>query len=213
MKLLSTSSISGVGSNDQLAASLSLLLIGTDFSLASSHSLVHSHLHSCNMGGFCVDDLIASRHYEISNSSIWTSSEEALLSEPTSSSNWYPDWGNSESCTNDGGEPSYMRNNSTYITSSKEECCNKYYFWKWDDCMKEGIVDDDELSSMVHVPVSAPVRGYYPDWSQGRRTCINDGKEPEYMKSWPAVWISGTVEDCCTMHFPWDAESCISAHN
>lgn len=89
------------------------------------NEIVHSHLHSCQMGGFCVDELIAPRYHENSNSSIWTSSEEVLSSEPTSSSNWYPDWGNSESCANDGGEPSYMQNNPTYVTSSKEECCNK----------------------------------------------------------------------------------------
>ncbi len=40
-------------------------------------------------------------------------------------SNWYPDWGHSETCRNDGAEPVYMVDSPSYITLTKEECCAK----------------------------------------------------------------------------------------
>ncbi len=40
-------------------------------------------------------------------------------------SNWYPDWGHSETCRNDGAEPVYMVDSLSYITRTKEECCAK----------------------------------------------------------------------------------------
>ncbi len=54
--------------------------------------------------------------------------EANSLPSDSGSLNWYPDWGNTETCRNDGKEPSYMSNNPTFITNSKEDCCNNVSF-------------------------------------------------------------------------------------
>jgi len=44
---------------------------------------------------------------------------------------WYPDWGMSNNCLNDGREPSWME---AYLTDTKEECCETHYWWRLDAC-------------------------------------------------------------------------------
>jgi len=132
------------------------------------------------------------------------------------SPNFYPDWGNSETCKNDGGEPAYMTNNPSYFSSSMEECCERYYYWKKNECMNaENTVvvaaDPCSFSSSSSSAIGSASAGrYYPDWTNGNR-CLSDGNEPDYMRAWPATWMFDNLEDCCDQHFQWDIESCMSA--
>ncbi|KAL7465898.1 hypothetical protein ACHAXS_006201 [Conticribra weissflogii] len=120
-------------------------------------------------------------------------------------SNWYPDWGHSETCRNDGAEPVYMVDSPSYITLTKEECCAKHYYWKLNDCLNEAsnVVTvmapcTPRSTSPSSSNQSIPKTGYYPDWSGGRNICTNDAIAPEYMQAWPEAWIFNTVDDCCS---------------
>lgn len=54
---------------------------------------------------------------------------------------FYPDWdGGSETCLQDNNVPLYMQMNPhSWLYSSLEECCNRYFRWNKNKCMnKEG---------------------------------------------------------------------------
>jgi len=40
---------------------------------------------------------------------------------------WYPDWSNTNTCQNDGNQPSWMT--QQYFSSTKELCCKEWYWW------------------------------------------------------------------------------------
>mmetsp|Transcript_5109 Transcript_5109/g.10291 ORF Transcript_5109/g.10291 Transcript_5109/m.10291 type:complete len:363 (-) Transcript_5109:379-1467(-) len=132
-------------------------------------------------------------------------------------SNWYPDWGHSETCRNDGAEPVYMADSPSFITLTKEDCCAKHYYWKLNDCLNEASNVVTVMAPCTYISISSAspdnsTGSYYPDWSGGRNICTNDARAPEYMEAWPEAWIFNTIDDCCSQHFPWDLEACLSAH-
>ncbi len=150
-----TSSFPSVSFYEKLTASCMLLFLRNDISQVSSHSIgkveawvyfrkstsdvsctlwhgipprnlaENTHLNTCDMNRFCDPKPTAIPNHAVNNTATWISSDEVSPSEPPVPSSWYPDWGKSESCKNDGGEPSYMKNDPLYTTNSKEECCDK----------------------------------------------------------------------------------------
>jgi len=60
--------------------------------------------------------------------------------------------------------------------------------------------------------VSAQGTGvFYPDWDSNSGTCLEDGNEPDYMKSSKSVWLLGSLMECCLRYFPgWNFNKCIN---
>ena len=46
---------------------------------------------------------------------------------PSSTNPWYPDWSFTNTCQNDGNQPSWMA--EQYFSSTLSECCMKWYWW------------------------------------------------------------------------------------
>ena len=45
---------------------------------------------------------------------------------------WYPDWNFSNNCLNDGQHYNWME---SYLTDTKDECCQNNYWWRYEECM------------------------------------------------------------------------------
>ena len=41
--------------------------------------------------------------------------------------------------------------------------------------------------------------------------CLNDGAQPEWMDQNPSVWLSSTLDACCSRHFSWNYKYCMGA--
>ena len=52
---------------------------------------------------------------------------------------------------------------------------------------------------------------YYPAWGV-KETCLNDGKQKEYMNQNPEGWLYTTLEACCTRYYSWDVIGCQQVH-
>ncbi|KAL7470777.1 hypothetical protein ACHAXS_011036 [Conticribra weissflogii] len=131
--------------NDNLAASFLLLVLGNNLSQVRSHAFDRPSIEDHAMGALCMKEPIYTLSFPSNlTDSIYStvsmnqpinatlfplpSVEANSLPSDSGSLNWYPDWGNTETCRNDGKEPSYMSNNPTFITNSKEDCCNNVSF-------------------------------------------------------------------------------------
>ena len=111
---------------------------------------------------------------------------------------YYPDWeGTNKNCVDDGQEPYYMLSNHEYfLSNTREECCKKFYEWDLYTCTGT----TPELTNGE----------FYPDWSGGgTRTCLADGKIPDYMISNQKWYLSTTLKKCCEKHFYWDINECL----
>jgi len=42
---------------------------------------------------------------------------------------------------------------------------------------------------------------FYPDWENDSGTCLQDGKEPGYMRINPKEWLFATLEECCERYY------------
>eukprot|EP00956_Cyclotella_meneghiniana_P002377 scaffold2670_cov79-Cyclotella_meneghiniana.AAC.1 len=50
---------------------------------------------------------------------------------------FYPDWDyGSGTCLEDGNEPTHMVNDASWVLGSLKECCDRYYWWDTNGCMK-----------------------------------------------------------------------------
>ncbi|KAL7475529.1 hypothetical protein ACHAW6_001439 [Cyclotella cf. meneghiniana] len=113
---------------------------------------------------------------------------------------YYPDWGRSETCLNDGNQEDYMDNHpDQWMFAKLDDCCNRYFPWDVIGCLG--------LDPSFVDPTKAL---YYPDWGKSS-TCINDGKAPVYMKNAPNVWMHVSLVDCCKRYYTWedDFNKCI----
>lgn len=105
---------------------------------------------------------------------------------------FYPDWAtDSGTCLQDGEEPGYMRLNPTeWLTSSLEECCDKYYSgWNKNKCMNE------EGSGL-----------WYVDYKNSR--CVVDCKEGNGplcggVASPLSEDLYQEPKECCEDHLGW----------
>lgn len=61
--------------------------------------------------------------------------------------------------------------------------------------------------SEVVVPILALLSDWYPDWTHGSNTCLNDGNAPYYMKIFGHYYES-SLDTCCEKHFSWDIYTC-----
>lgn len=100
---------------------------------------------------------------------------------------FYPDWsGTNEGCIDDGNQPAYMTDNAVnYLFSQLEDCCMEHYQWMYNDCVGKASTATSGL--------------YYPDFSDPKNICKNDGAQPQYMNNSPSVWMHDTLKgECCS---------------
>ena len=105
----------------------------------------------------------------------------SVTTTPIVSALYYPNWGKTNSCVNDGLEPAYMEN-SGYLFTNKNDCCASHFAWDVATCMGDDYVTSKDL--------------YYADWL-GDNSCKNDGLVPAYMLSNPTLWLHDTLSSCC----------------
>ena len=52
---------------------------------------------------------------------------------------------------------------------------------------------------------------FYPDWKYDSGTCLQDGKEPGYMRINPTQWLSNSLEGCCDKYYSgWNKNKCMN---
>ena len=113
---------------------------------------------------------------------------------------WYPDWkGANKECVDNGNEPTYMQNNpSTYLSSQKQDCCQKHYSWDYNNCV--GAKKTQNFGK------------YYPDFDGTKHVCVNDGLQPMYMDLSSAHWMYDTLKECCATHYSWNYDECLGSN-
>jgi len=67
----------------------------------------------------------------------------------------------------------------------------------------ETVVLPDVLEALIET-----LGSFYPDWSSGGETCLNDGNAPLYMKRGSGN-IMSSLEECCDRYFSWDTNTCM----
>ncbi|KAL7539111.1 hypothetical protein ACHAXR_009034, partial [Thalassiosira sp. AJA248-18] len=108
---------------------------------------------------------------------------------------WYPTWKNGQFCGNNGNEPLYMKKKpSTWLYTTLEGCCTRYYSFDLGGCMGES---------------SASI-GFYPDWEGKNQNCLNDTNVPDYMRTNPSQWVYDDIESCCERYYNYDIPKCLS---
>eukprot|EP00804_Cyclotella_cryptica_P019739 CCRYP_009662-RC/>CCRYP_009662-RC protein AED:0.09 eAED:0.09 QI:0/0.95/0.95/1/0.95/0.95/22/166/2740 len=113
---------------------------------------------------------------------------------------YYPDWGKSETCLNDGNQEDYMdAHPDQWMFASLKDCCNRYFSWDVIGCLGSDPSFVDPTKDL-----------YYPNWGKSN-SCINDGKAPAYMKRAPNAWMHASLLDCCKRYYTWedDFDTCI----
>ncbi|KAL3775170.1 hypothetical protein HJC23_000313 [Cyclotella cryptica] len=136
----------------------------------------------------------------------------SITSSPTNPLDvFYPDWEGSNTCVNDGKQPSWMYVsdpwNNKYFTTSQQECCDTWYFWD-SRCVQTAVTAFADNSTG---------NPWYPDW-QSSNTCQSDGKQPTWMylsdgNVWKGHYFSQTQEECCDNFFWWDLKCMSSARS
>jgi hypothetical protein len=131
---------------------------------------------------------------------------------------YYPDWGTSNTCLNDGNQEGewskgillkhtenfmisfslsvlfedYMNNHpDQWMFANLDDCCNRYFPWDVIGCLGSDPSFVDPTKAL-----------YYPDWGKSS-TCINDGNAPAYMKRAPNVWMHGKLNGSMTCLYRW----------
>lgn len=120
-------------------------------------------------------------------------------SDPPTGALYYPDWENeSQVCTNDGNDPSYMKEiqKLNYLYLSKEDCCATHFWWRIAQCMENE----------------------HPLWAAsdgGGQYCEQRVNLEQWeVKYTPADWSSSdlfdTLSQCCNNKFWWDVNGCLA---
>lgn len=134
---------------------------------------------------------------------------------------WYPKFdSDAGGCTNDGLEPTYLKQFKMYVFDSKESCCENYYplnmqnciepYAVKDPCTKEfeitywGVYNEDFLLE--------PEVGYYPSFSDDRY-CVNDGLAPAYLVRSPMHWKRNSRAECCYSYYQYAIRECMGEAN
>jgi len=113
---------------------------------------------------------------------------------------WYPHWqGQTNTCKNDGNEPTYMKIFQTYYEPSLDACCERYFSWDIYECNGNAI--------------TAPI-GFYPNGGKTEHKCLNATETastiPDYMLNNPEQWLDSDIEMCCERHYNWEYNDCVS---
>ncbi|KAL7536626.1 hypothetical protein ACHAXR_007302, partial [Thalassiosira sp. AJA248-18] len=123
---------------------------------------------------------------------------------PVTAGLYYPNWeqGTNE-CLNDDNQPAYMSNDQTrYMHSTLESCCQLNYFWALNDCLG--------AQGVANIGTSK----WYMDWAAGNNgACVQDcptgngGSCGGYAQPWQTLYKRKA--GCCTKKKWWDGD-CLS---
>jgi len=116
---------------------------------------------------------------------------------PLASTDFYPDWtGNTQTCSNDGNAPLYMKLNGGYFENTLLKCCTRWFSWDINQCFGE----------------EPDVSGFYPDWGSSDIQCLNATVTlpPNYMIRNPTQWLYDSAEECCSKRYNWSEKECLS---
>ncbi|EJK77067.1 hypothetical protein THAOC_01123 [Thalassiosira oceanica] len=110
---------------------------------------------------------------------------------------WYPDWaGDSDTCKDDGSEPSYMAlNPDTWMYSSKQECCEAKFSWTLNECLGIGAGSTNE---------------WYMDWDvfKCKQDCVDTGPScGGHAESWDQLFETRLA--CCAEMAAWNHPDCL----
>lgn len=122
---------------------------------------------------------------------------------------YYPDWengGGEDDCTKEGEIPLYMLSNQKYYLSpTLEECCEKHFNWRKNDCMGATATGSNKW--------------YVVYGNQSEETCLQDclttsgnqycgGLVPEWQSEEKGLY--DTQAKCCEKELPWvSKKTCI----
>jgi len=129
----------------------------------------------------------------------------AAEQEPKKIYQYIPVW-STFTCTNEVEPPPMEK---TYKTL--EECCNKNFEWKLEECLPEGPVDDTADGSDNNLPSAPPEYWFYPVWA-GTKCILDDGKAADYMYTNRELYFFDTFRGCCEKSFIIDSvaiDACI----
>lgn len=111
---------------------------------------------------------------------------------------YFPDWGITDTCINDGSAPSYMKKqHSIWMYESQVECCQAYYGWEegFVKCMSSG---DGSPPTKSPIPES-----WYVIW--GEFICVEscEGSSPCGGLHKPWDILHSSKSECCQVHLWW----------
>ena len=88
-----------------------------------------------------------------------------------------------------------LSNHGYFMSGTLAECCKNFYQWDYYSCTgtTPTLTNGD----------------YYPNWSGGGNTCVNDGNYPEYMLYDQSWYLSLTLQDCCQRFYHWKLDECL----
>ena len=89
-----------------------------------------------------------------------------------------------------------LSNHGYFMSGTLAECCQNFYQWDYYSCTgtTPTLTNGD----------------FYPNWSGGDNTCVNDGNYPEYMLSYQSWYLSPSLQDCCQRFYHWKLDDCLS---
>lgn len=117
---------------------------------------------------------------------------------------YYPDWGKTDTCVQDGEAPPYMKKQAQlWMYSTLIDCCRAYYGWEggYNECMSAGGVDP---------PTQSPItEAWYVDWQTYKCVESCEGSSPcgGNHKSWDILHSSKNA--CCQAHLQWKGNECM----
>lgn len=101
-----------------------------------------------------------------------------------------------------------LAHNWVKLHNTEDVCCDTIPWIDRKDCVYSGISKASQGAGESLLKVIGNI--YYPDWNYQSGTCLNDGKEPIYMKT-SKLWLSNSLEECCDQHYSgWNKDKCIS---
>jgi hypothetical protein len=106
------------------------------------------------------------------------------------------------------------QNPNSYLFSTQHLCCEAYFSWTLATCLTEKQGNLSSTSSLSSMSTSDAPK-FIPNWDvkpyqdgSSFSECIEtDGTEPQYFHT--LGWTADSLEDCCSVFFPWDLTACI----
>eukprot|EP01082_Thalassiosira_pseudonana_P001948 g2096.t1 g2096 contig11:711293-713012(+) len=131
-----------------------------------------------------------------------TSTTSTSTTTTTPEPKFWPDWLGADTCVFSEKYPQYMQLNPTWTGSTLEDCCKRYYSWRYDDCLVEGGGTSTAANTATL---------YYPDWEGSDHVCVNDGEAPDYITQAASVFMFEDLEDCCEKYYWWNLAECLGS--
>eukprot|EP01082_Thalassiosira_pseudonana_P005220 g4797.t1 g4797 contig17:57986-65940(-) len=138
-----------------------------------------------------------------SDPTVATTTTTSTISTTTTTSTlepkFWPDWLGDDTCVFNEEFPQYMQLNPSWTGSTLEDCCKRYYSWRYDDCMVEGGGTSNTATL------------YYPNWEGSDHVCVNDGEAPAYITQAASAFMFEDLEDCCEKYYWWNMAECLGS--